>query len=52
MVRKIDANAGARKVMSALNTVSEVLRIADLFLIKQNHEVLALLIDSSRLPEC
>jgi hypothetical protein len=29
-VRKIDANAGARKVVSALNTVSKVLQIADL----------------------
>ena len=29
-VRKIDANAGAWKVASALNTVSKVLRIADL----------------------
>ena len=30
MVRKIDANAGARKVASALNMVLEVLRIANL----------------------
>ena len=32
-VRKIDANAGAQKVASALNTVLKVLEIADLKII-------------------
>ena len=32
-VKKIDANAGTRKVASALNTVSKVLRKADLILL-------------------
>ena len=32
-LRKIDANAGARKGTSALNTVLQVLRIADLFMV-------------------
>ena len=37
-VRKVDADAGAQKVASALNTVLKVFRIADLF--RQKNESL------------
>ena len=41
-LRKIDANAGARKGTSALNTVLQVLRIADLFLISSRYYITTL----------